>query len=77
MLHLRQRLRRFNHPPQAVVVKLVRGRASRASAKDSSHRDKMVFILNILMDGIVGKARKRKSSAGEKDFDLSRQMRIS
>ena len=70
MLHLRQSFRRFNHPPQAVVVKLVGGGASRASAKHCAHGDNMVFVLDILMNRVVGKAREGKSAAGEQHFNF-------
>ena len=70
MLYPRQALRRFNNPPQAIIVKLVGGCASRAPAKSRTHRDDMVFVLDVLMDDVVGKASQREPGAGEKDFNF-------
>ena len=60
MLHLARALRRCNHTTQTIVVKLVGGGASRASAKDGAHGDDMVFFGNILMNRVVREAGKRK-----------------
>src|SRR5580658_6057674 len=70
MLHLRQSLRRGDHPPQTVVVKLVSRGASGASTKNCAHRDTVVFVRNILMDRVVRETRKRKVAAREKDLSL-------
>ena len=70
MLHLGQAFGRFDHPPQTIIVKLVGGGASRASAEDRAHGDDVIFLRDILMDGVIGKARERKSAAREKNFNL-------
>jgi hypothetical protein len=70
MLYPRQALRRFNNPPQAIIVKFVGGCASRAPAKSRAHRDDMVFLGDVLMNRVVRKAGERKRATREKDFDL-------
>ena len=62
---------------KTLIVKLVGESASRASAKDRAHRNDMVFFFYILMNGIVGEARERKSSAGDKHFNFIGRGKIS
>jgi len=68
MLHLGQALRRFDYPAQTVIVKLVSGGASGASAKCSPHRDNMVFFCDILMDRVIRKARQCKTPTRKKNL---------
>ena len=70
MLHPGQGFRRCDYSPQTIVVKFVRGGASRASAENCAHGDNVVLFLDVLVDGVVGKASEGKTSAGKKNFDL-------
>ena len=72
MLHLSERFRGFDYTAQTLVVELVCGGPSRASTEDRTNGDYMVFVLNILMDDVVGEAGQGKSAAGDEHLDLIR-----
>jgi len=72
LLNSRQTLGSRYHVTQALVVKLVRGGTSCSSAENRAHGNAVVFFSNILMNGVVGEPRKRRSPAVEKTLDLLR-----
>ncbi len=70
MLHFCEGFRGFDYATQTLVVKLVGGGPSRASAEDRTDGDYMVFVLNILVDDVVGKTRESESAARNEHLDL-------
>ena len=70
LLHPRQSFGRLHHPAQAIVIVLVGGRARRASAERDAHGDVVLLFRHVLMNGVVGEARKRAPSAGDEQLDL-------
>src|SRR5579863_4803761 len=70
MLNFCQVLRGLHDSLETFIVKFVRCRAGGASAKHGSHGDDIVFFRYILMDYVIGEARKGALAAGEKNFDL-------
>ena len=72
MLHPRQALRRLHHLPQTLIIKLVGVGSRRLSTECSAHRDHMIFLGHILVNGVIGKTSQRKTPAGEKDFHFIR-----
>src|SRR5579872_1993729 len=68
MLHLGQVLRSPHHLPQALIIKLVRRSSRRLATKSSAHRDRVVLLRYVLMNGVIGKARQRKAPARKKDL---------
>ena len=70
MLYFRQGFRGGNHSPQTFIVELVGGSAGGPPSKDGAHRDDMIFVRYILMNGVVGETREREIRAGEKNFNF-------
>src|ERR1700733_2602593 len=71
MLHPGQTLRRAHDLPQTFFIKFV-GKSSRGfSTKRGPHRDHVILLGDVLMNGVVGEASQRKPSTGEKNFDLT------
>ena len=68
----REILRRLHHLAQTLVVKLVRRSTRRPAAKNRAHRDAVVLLRHILMDGVVGKSRERRTAPIEEALDLIR-----
>src|SRR5215469_5616226 len=65
-----QAYRRVDDTPQRFLVCLVCGRPSRASVHDGTHRNRVDSLGDVLMNRIVGKARKRVGGGTNVDFGL-------
>jgi hypothetical protein len=63
MLHLSKRFGRFDYAAQTLVVELVGGGPSGSPSENRANGDYVIFVLNILVDDVVGKAGERESSA--------------
>src|SRR3954447_16742495 len=63
MLHCTESLGRYNDLPQTVIVELIRNRPRGSSGKYRANRNNVILLSHILMDGVIGKARKRKPAS--------------
>ena len=70
MLDLGQTLRSLHYSFEALVVELVGGGAGSASAERRPHRNRIIFLGDILMDGVVGKTGQSEFAAIDHGFDL-------
>ena len=68
MLNFRQALRRLHHALQALVVEFVGCCSRGATGKYGSHRDRIIFLGDVLMNDVVGKARESALPAIEENF---------
>src|SRR5579864_4803349 len=70
MLHPGQALRGLHGTAQTLIVELVRNRTRRPPVEHGAHRDYVVLLRDILMNGVVRESRKRETSSGEKHLNL-------
>src|ERR1051326_2869316 len=68
MLHLGQVLGSLHYLPQALIIKLVGRSSRRLATKSGAHRDRVVRLRDVLMNGVIGKARQRKAPARKKNL---------
>ena len=71
-LHLRQLFRSCHNALQTLIVQFVGSSSSRASIKSCPHRDNIILLRYILMDGVVGKSGQRRMPAVDESFHLVR-----
>ena len=70
MLNLGQTLGRLHYPLQTLLVELVGGGPGGASVERGPHRDRVAFLRDILMDGVVGEAREGRLAAIDQGLDF-------
>src|SRR5580765_7839173 len=70
LLHPGNTLSGLHRALQALIVKTVRGGTRRLAIKRHADGGNLIYLSNVLMDSIVGKASKRKICGGEEYFDL-------
>ena len=72
MLNFGQSFRSLYYSFEAVAVEFVGGGAGGASAERRPHRDGIIFLGYVLMDGVIGKAGEGELAAIDHGFDLIR-----
>ena len=70
LLNFRDALRRLYRPLQPFIVKTVRGGAGGLAIKRHTDRRCFIHLRHVLVNGVIGKARKREIDRGEDNFDF-------
>jgi len=70
MLNFGQSFRGFYNAFEAVAVEFVGGGAGRASVERRPHRDRVIFLGYVLMDGVIGKAGQGRMASVDIQLDF-------